>query len=477
MEDKRRGRQEPTTGFTLPYNKSKGDEAIAMYNKTGRTAQEWQEGLLYDMLAVDDDSLWVHTRFGYSVPRQNGKNEVVAMRELYGLQNGERILHTAHRTSTSRSAWERLVMLLDALGIGEKCADNPQGYTSGKSKGQEFIHLPEDWGGGRINFRTRTTTGGLGETYDLLIIDEAQEYQDDQESALKYTIVSSDNPQTIYLGTPPTTYSSGTIFPTLRKQILCGEKKNAGWAEWSVENMTDEHNIDAWYETNPSLGYKLTERAIEDEIGADATDFNIQRLGLWITYNQKSIISEVDWDDLEVPLMPQLVGGLAVGIKFNKDGTSVSLAIAAKTEEENNFIEVIDCRSMRDGLDWIISFLVAIKGNYSKVVADGANGIDALTRAMKDAGLKPPVTPTAREYINANAKFEQMLYNKTIVHMYQPAVKQVVTNCEKRAIGSSGGFGYKSIKINADISLMDSFILANWCLDEFKMKKKQTVRY
>lgn len=477
MEDKRRGRQEPTTGFTLPYNKSKGDEAIELYNKTGRTAQEWQEGLLYDMLAIDDDGLWVHSRFGYSVPRQNGKNEVVAMRELYGLRNGERILHTAHRTSTSRSAWERLVFLLDALGIGEKNKDNPQGYTSGKSKGQEFIYLPEDWGGGRINFRTRTTTGGLGETYDLLVIDEAQEYQDDQESALKYTIVSSDNPQTIYLGTPPTTYSSGTIFPKLRSDILCGNKKNAGWAEWSVESMTDEHNIDAWYQTNPSLGYKLTERAIEDEIGTDATDFNIQRLGLWITYNQKSIINEVEWDALELPIIPQFVGGLAVGIKFNKDGTSVSMAVAAKTADEKNFIEVIDCRSMRDGLEWIISFLVALNGNYIKVVADGANGIDALTKEMKDAGLKPPVVPTTKEYINANAKFEQMLFNHTLVHMYQPAVKQVVTNCEKRAIGSAGGFGYKSIKINADISLMDSFILANWCLDEFKMHRKQTIRY
>lgn len=477
MDEKRRGRQEPTTGFTLPYEQTRGNEAIELYNKTGRTAQEWQEGLLYDILAVDDNELWVHSRFGYSLPRQNGKNEVVAMRELFGLTNGERILHTAHRTSTSRSAWERLVFMLDALGIGEKCKDNPQGYTSGKSKGQEFIYLPEDWGGGRINFRTRTTTGGLGETYDLLIIDEAQEYQDDQESALKYTIVSSDNPQTIYLGTPPTVYSSGTIFPNLRKQILCGEKKNAGWAEWSVEDMTDIRDVDAWYYTNPSLGYKLTERAIDDEIGTDETDFNIQRLGLWITYNQKSIISKAEWDALEVAILPQLVGGLCIGIKFNKDGTSVSMAIAAKTNDERNFTEVINCKSMRDGLDWVISFLVRLDGNYNKVIVDGANGFDLLARAMKDASLKPPYSPTVKEFIDANAKFEQMLFNKTLVHMFQPAVGQIVTNCEKRAIGSSGGFGYKSIKLGADISLMDSIILANWGIDEFKMKKKQTISY
>lgn len=225
MAEKRRGRQTPTVGFTLPYTASKGAEAIKLYNMTGRTAQEWQELLLEDMLAVNDDGLWVHTRFGYSVPRQNGKNEVVAIRELYGLTQGERILHTAHRTSTSRSAWERLIFLLESIGITEKSAANPDGYTSGKSKGQEFIFLSEADGGGRIQFRTRTTTGGLGETFDLLVIDEAQEYQDDQESALKYTIVSSDNPQTIFLGTPPTPYSSGTIFPKIRQKTLCGEMK------------------------------------------------------------------------------------------------------------------------------------------------------------------------------------------------------------------------------------------------------------
>lgn len=268
----RRGNQDPTTFFILHYTESKGKEAIDLYNKSGRTAQEWQSKLITDMLAVDEDGLWVHSRFGYSVPRQNGKNEVVAMRELFGLRNGERILHTAHRTSTSRSAWERLVFLLESIGISEKSAANPDGYTSGKSKGQEFIFLPEIWGGGRIQFRTRTTTGGLGETFDLLVIDEAQEYQDDQESALKYTIVSSDNPQTILLGTPPTPYSSGTKFPEFRKKVLCGEMKHAGWAEWSVEDKTDMNDTEAWYRTNPSLGYKLSERAIEDEIGDDEID-------------------------------------------------------------------------------------------------------------------------------------------------------------------------------------------------------------
>lgn len=478
MTTKRRGRQTPTVGFTLPYNESKGDKAIALYNMTGRTAQEWQELLLTDMLAINEDGLWVHTRYGYSVPRQNGKNEVIAMRELYGLTQGERILHTAHRTSTSRSAWERLIYLLESLGIKEKSAANPDGYVSGKSKGQEFIFLSEADGGGRIQFRTRTTTGGLGETFDLLIIDEAQEYQDDQESALKYTIVSSENPQTILLGTPPTPYSSGTIFPKFRQKVLSGEMKNGAWAEWSVEEETDPNDVEAWYETNPSLGYKLTERAIEDEIGSDTVDFNIQRLGLWIRHNQKSAISKVEWDRLYLPKFPKLHGRLAVGIKYGKDGKNVSMSIACKSGNDRIFVECIGCKDIREGNAWIVNFLTKLGDNCFKVVVDGASGQSILAEEMKAKKLKAPIMPSTVEFIQANSKFERNIYNLKLCHMGQQGLTDIVTNCEKRAIGSAGGFGYRSMILGADISLLDSVILASWAIENFEQTvKKVKVSY
>lgn len=474
MTEKRRGRQTPTVGVTLPYQDTKGHEAVEIYQRTGREAQEWQAGLIYDMMACEEDGTWVHSRFGYSVPRQNGKNECVAIRELWGLIHGERMLHTAHRTATSRSAWERLVMLLENAGIREEKGDVKVGYKSGKSKGQEFIYMNEELGGGRLAFRTRSTTGGLGETFDLLIIDEAQEYQDDQESALKYTIVSSDNPQTIFLGTPPTPYSSGTIFPKLRQAILTGERKHAGWAEWSVTEQTDPNDVDAWYETNPNLGFKLSERAIEDEIGQDAVDFNIQRLGLWIQYNQQSAISLAEWRKLEVDTLPELTGPVAFGVKFAVDGTSVSLSLTVKTADDKIFLEGIGCRLMRDGVGWIVEWLKAC--DYTRVAVDGAAGAELLTAAMKEAKLKAPYIVKKQEFIDANALFTQSIYDGTLQHMAQPGMEQIVSNCEKRAIGTGGGFGYRSIRVGADISLLDSAVLAVWTAEKFK-RRRQRVSY
>lgn len=464
MTEVRKGRQTPTDSIVLPYEETKGQEAIDIYNITGRTAQEWQELLLYDILAINEDGLWVHTKFGYSVPRRNGKNEVVVMREMWGLKNGERILHTAHRTTTSHTAWERLCSLLDKAKIA---------YKSIKASGRECIYIKGS--DARVEFRTRSSKGGLGEGFDLLVIDEAQEYTDDQESALKYVVSDSKNPQTIFCGTPPTPVSSGTVFLKYRKNTLAGATINGGWAEWSVSEESDVHNRELWYETNPSLGTILTERAIVDEITTDHIDFNIQRLGLWIKYNQKSAISKAEWESLKVSKLPELKGKLFVGIKYGKDGTNVAMSIAVKTKDDKIFIETIDCREVRAGNTWIIAFLS--KADVQNVVIDGANGQQLLANDMKKERLKKPILPTVKEVILANAAFEQGLCQQKVVHMNQPSLAQAAENCEKRAIGSNGGFGYGSQIDKIEIALLDSAIYAYWACSEYKEKRKQKVSY
>ena len=85
------GRQTPTRSVVLPYEKTKGAQAVKLYNLTGRKAQEWQELMLYDIMSVGEDGLWTHVKFGYSLPRRNSKSEILIMRELWGLVTGEHI--------------------------------------------------------------------------------------------------------------------------------------------------------------------------------------------------------------------------------------------------------------------------------------------------------------------------------------------------------------------------------------------------
>lgn len=464
MDEPRKGRQTPTQSIVLPYTITYGNEAIEIYNTTGRTAQEWQEIICYDIMAVNEEGLWVHTKAGYSVPRRNGKNEVLVMREMWGLLNGEKILHTAHRTTTSHAAWERLCGMLDKAKIE---------YKSIKASGRECIYIKGS--DARVEFRTRSSKGGLGEGFDLLVIDEAQEYTDDQESALKYVVSDSKNPQTIFCGTPPTAVSTGTVFIKFRNRTLQGGTANGFWAEWSVSEESDVYDRELWYECNPSLGTVLTERAILDEITEDLLDFNIQRLGLWIKFNLKSAISKAEWESLKCDKLPELKGPLFVGIKYGKDGKNVAMSIAVKTKEGKILVESIDCREIRAGNNWILEFLAAAKPH--KVIVDGAGQQQLLEKNMKEEKLGNPMLPQVKEVILANAAFENGITQRNICHMGQPSLAQSVSNCDKRAIGSNGGFGYQSQRADIEIALLDSVMLAYWICSEYKEGKKQKVSY
>lgn len=466
-EPKRLGRQTPTKSVVLPYENTYGKEAIDIYEKTGRQAQDWQKLLIYDMLSYNDEGLWIHTKFGYSVPRRNGKNEVITIREMYGLIEGEQVLHTAHRTPTSSSAFYRLLKLLEDAGYKDK-----HDYIAHKQYGLETIEFPSS--DGKVSFRTRTSKGGLGEGFDLMIIDEAQEYQDDQETTLKYVVSSSKNPQTLFCGTPPTMVSSGTVFMKMRNKALSGETENTGWAEWSVDSMTDVHDVEAWYETNPSLGTIFTERIIKDEIGDDDLDFNIQRLGYWSKKNLKSFISEVQWNECKLTSLPELKGKLYVGIKFGIDGQNVAMSIACKTTNEKVFVESIDCQPRLNGNKWMLRFLK--QADIASITIDG-NGSATLEEELKDMKLKHIIIPKTSEVITANDVFKTSLDQGLVVHMGQPSLAQSVSNCQKRLIGSQGGYGYQSIKEGIDICLMESMVFAFWQAKTAKERRKQVIHY
>lgn len=465
-EEKRRGAQEPTTAVILPYDETYGKEAVELYRQY-RDPFPWQELVVNDMLAHTEDGLYTHMMFGLTVPRQNGKNESLIMRELWGLKHGEHIIHTAHRTDTAHKAWERLAAACEAADIAVT--------SSYRANGKEHLWVE---GGGIIEFRTRTSTGALGSTYDLLVIDEAQEYTESQASALMYTIAASQNPQTIMTGTAPTAVSSGTEFSKLRTRVLAGEAKMSAWEEWGIDEMSDPEDTEAWYASNPSLGYMLSERNISVEASTlDMLDFNIQRLGYWTGFSLKSAISLVEWDRCKAETCPELAGMMYIGIKYGREAASAAMSIALATTDGNTFVESIDCRDGRSGNDWIVSFLKDTKDVTAAVIVDGTSGQAVLENDLKDAGVKIKlIYPRVSEIIHCNALFEQSIVKKQIRHMGQPSLEASVTNCEHRAIGS--GFGFKSIKNGVDVGLMESAALAVWGLHNIKPRKqKQTVGY
>lgn len=472
---------EQTPSFTnVSYVTTLGQDAIDLYAETGQSLMEWQQNQIKGIMAVNDDGLWQYIKYCICVSRRNGKGEILAAREFDAIVNrGEKVCHTAHRTTTSHDAFNRLYALLKKAGYEEHSRKQKvmpeRSFFASKQYGLEHIEVTN---GGIIDFRTRTDNGGLGEGFDLLVIDEAQEYTSKQESALIYTVSASRNPQTIFVGTPPTATSHGDVFARIRGRIIEGKADETGWAEWSIEDQTEDvGNVEYWYKYNPSLGIMLSERNVRSELDGDPVDFNIQRLGLWLSYNPKSAISKDEWNSLKVGKMPQLEDIRYLGIKYGRDGTNVAMSIASRAKDGKIFVEVIDCKPIRDGNAWMYDFFRNPKMKKSAV--DGASGQRILIEDLKNAEIKNvPIMPTVKEIITANSMFEQGIFAKTIEHSGQQALSDIVTNCEKRPIGSNGGFGYKSLTDAVDVAVMDSVILAYWLCATAKVNQKpQAISY
>ena len=481
---KRDDNQTPSfTNVTLKKNtRSYGAEAIQLYSSTGQDLMLWQQRQITAILTLNPKNQWKYMNYCIGLSRRNGKGEVLAAREMFGLiVLKEKIIHTAHRTTASHDAFNRLYTLLKKAGYTEhskkKKKMEEKSFYASKQFGLEHIEIS---GGGIIDFRTRSDNGGLGEGFDLLVIDEAQEYTSKQESALLYTVSASKNPQTIMVGTPPTASSHGDVFVRIRETVLNKIAPETGWAEWSIPELLEGDklfNPKLWKRYNPSYGKLLNDRKIRNEITGNDLDFCIQRLGFWCQYNQKSEFSEADWDAMKIEAIPELKEERFVGIKYGVDGANVSMSFAARTTDGHIFIETVACESQRFGNGWIFEFLYNPK--ISKIAIDGASGQKILTDQMKDHGLrKPPILPKVSEIIAANAMFEQAVISKEIVHRGQGSLRNIVTNCEKRLIGSQGGFGYKTLVDSYDVSIMDSAILAYWlCAITKESKKKQSIIY
>src|SRR5690625_3975899 len=194
------------------------EEAAFLSSSYGLTPDGWQMVPIRGLLARREDGKFAAARVGVSVPRQNGKNAILEVRELFGIVVlGEKILHTAHEVKTARKAFLRLISFFENTREFPELASMVKEIR--RTNGQEAIILHN---GGSVEFVARTKSSGRGFTVDVLVFDEAQELTDEILAALLPTISAAPlgNPQQIYAGTPPSGNMAGEVFTRIRNAAL-----------------------------------------------------------------------------------------------------------------------------------------------------------------------------------------------------------------------------------------------------------------
>lgn len=445
------------------------EKTIELLETYGIKLLPWQQSILYRWLAVNLDEngnwVWANPDAGLSVPRQNGKSELLIARIIGGMVFlGEALVYTAQSVNTVAEIRRRVMRFFyDAeQEIREMLTDE----FDGEPRSLDYIELRNR---GRCVFRTRTRTNGLGATNDCLLIDEAQEYTDAQQEALLPTLAAGkrQNRQTISVGTPPTAGTSGTVWVRTRLKVLAGKIVNYCWQEWSVEVITDPSDQNAWYETNPSLGYFLMVTAVRNEAGQMAIDsFNKMRLGWYAGVENQRAISDDQWNPLvrkpvNLPENPSLV----YAVKFAPDGSALSLSVGVNMPDGRVHVELIERKPMSAGTGWLVGWLLDRWRKANKIIIDGASGtmllVEELTRSDKRIS-KRILTPNVREAGAAFGGFYTAIEMATVTHYDQPALNMSIRTVKKRPIGRDGMFGYAAMNNDIQSDPTESVALAHY---------------
>lgn len=433
------GSQEPSVRIAPEFSESDGMDAGTVLSVGGLNLDPWQADILDDWFGRSPSGRWAAPTCGGSVPRQNGKSLLVQGRAAAGmLLFNEQVIYTAHLQKTATETFEEMRDFFEHKNLKKYVSEIKAAL------GREQIILRS---GARIKFLARTRNGGRGQHADLLIIDEAQEMDDAQQASFLPALSASQNPQTIYVGTPPDPTAVGTVFRKIRDRALDGESKKTAWFEYSVDEIGDTKDKQRWADTNPALGRRILLSTIEGEAEQmDPDTFARERLGWWTPVNTEhgdlAIPMEV-WDACaSEELKPE--GKTAFGVKFTADGSEVSLCGAVIPKEGPARISLIEQQPTGAGLRWLSDWLNERYYDASCVVVDGRNGVDVLveqiSRTWRYKGSV--IRPTAKEVIAAVGMLTDALNEKTVTwYKEQEALRDSAVTSVKRPIIGGWGFG------------------------------------
>ena len=108
------GSQLPRLYAAPPFVSSSGQEAAELAAMAGLELDPWQRYVLDQGLGERVDGSWSAFEVAVNVPRQNGKNGILEMVELFFMaQLGLKILHTAHEVKTARTAFLRIASFFE----------------------------------------------------------------------------------------------------------------------------------------------------------------------------------------------------------------------------------------------------------------------------------------------------------------------------------------------------------------------------
>ena len=421
------GVQVPRIHTKLTDLPSRGPELIDFSKSAGIELLPWQEFIAVHGLKYKPDGRWAHPMIGVMAARQQGKSTFMVARILAGmfLWNESNQVGTAHRLSTARQVFEKIVETIESHDHLSKHVAKIR-YR----EGEQEIRLTS---GARYMIRAgNNATRGIGVNGapETIYLDELREHRDlEGFASLKYVLQAAKNPQTMIFSNAGDLHS--IILNQLRERALgaiAGTDDPIGWFEWSApehENIKDVNgnpNLTALAAANPSLGYTVHPDNLKSVLNDPEEIVRTEVLCQWVS-NIAGAIPPASWAENgqpEIELDPEKSTFFAFDVSPNHRSASL---IAAQNMGDKFIIKLLetwtrteaalDDRKVAAGIaEWAHAYPCEL------ITYCNNTGAASVAAQLTPAGL--PITPTSfANYTQACDELLSAVQNHRLIHSNQ----------------------------------------------------------
>lgn len=430
------------------------DEVRAFAGVAGYRMLDWQVEMVRAWSSFEDGGGWVHRRCGASVPRQAGKSvDGIIWAAFLVAMLGYNVLWTDHNYSTTCEMLRRFQKI-----FGERPGD-PRGVKAlnrlvAKTVSKTAQEMFQFKNGGVLAFSTRTKSAALGYSFDVVILDEAQELTSEHLQAINPTTTSGPhhNMQLVYLGTPTRAGSSAHEFSALRDEALGDEPgDDVFWCEWGVAEVGDVLDEGRWPLANPSLAPGMADvvairAGIRSMAKTNAVGAAQEYLGYWLpNVTADAAINPDDWAACGVdgfPAPSPRLEKVAYGVKFSPDGARVAMAACIVRRGRVPHIELVLEEAVGVGVPAVARAIGRGVKTVAEVLMDGRTGVGDL-RAEVPCNVPRAMLREAgpRDAADAAAMLVNTVGRREVTHLAKPGqarLDESVRNVTKRKIGRDG---------------------------------------
>jgi len=427
-----RGRTKPRIENVPLAGESKIQDILDLCEIIKMPLLPWQEYVLKDMLTINPQGFWVRKTNLLLIARQNGKTHLARMLILaHLLKWNTNVLIMSSNRSMALDTFRQVTQVLESN-------DHLKGFVKQirYANGTESIEMLS---GARLDVVAATRDGSRGRSVNgLLFIDEVREVTEEGFRAATPVTRAHMTSHTLLCSNAGDAFS--TVLNDLKERATSYPPKSFGYYEYSAPQYCKIDDRKAWAMANPSLGYTISEEAIEEAIATSPIEnTRTETLCQWIDSLSSpwphGILEETSDSTLELApgaytvfafdISPSRRNGSLVAGQLLPDGR-IGIGILETFSSDVAIDELKMAAEIKGWADLYRPRLTCFDKYTAQTIADRLQRAGIITEDV-----------SGQQFYKACGDFLEGLVNRRVIHNGQAELIQQMNNCAAKVSDSA----------------------------------------